>query len=80
MTREEYKKIINDILVSENARELEENELLKDSGLDSFGFIVLYITLDAEYNLNKFDNAYATSIDYNTYTLKDMLDRIEDVC
>ena len=80
MTREEYKKIINDILVSENARELEEHELLKDSGLDSFGFIVLYITLDTEYNLNKFDNAYATSIDYNTYTLKDMLDRIEDVC
>jgi acyl carrier protein len=80
MTREEYKKIINDILVSENARELEEHELLKDSGLDSFGFIVLYITLDAEYHLNKFDNAYATSIDYNNYTLKDMLDRIEDVC
>lgn len=26
MTRKEYKKIINDILVSENARELEEHD------------------------------------------------------
>lgn len=80
MNRKEYLDFINDVLVTENAKAIAEDNLLTDSELDSFGYAVLFITLEADLNLNCFEKEYLNSIDYKTYTMKDLLDRIENVC
>lgn len=81
MNRIEYFDFINNILVTENAQAIKEDELLIDSNLDSFGYAVLFITLEADLNLNCFEKEYLNSIDYETFTMKDLLDRIEqNVC
>lgn len=80
MNRKEYLDFINDVLVTENAKAIAEDNLLTDSKLDSFGYAVLFITLEADLNLNCFEKEYLNSIDYKTYTMKDLLDRIENVC
>ncbi len=80
MNRKEYFNFINKVLVTENAKAIEEDNLLTDSELDSFGYAVLFITLEADLNLNCFEKEYLNSIDYKTYTMKDLLDRIENVC
>jgi acyl carrier protein len=79
MNRKEYLDFINDVLVTENAKAIAEDNLLTDSELDSFGYAVLFITLEADLNLNCFEKEYLNSIDYKTYTMKDLLDRIENV-
>ena len=80
MKRNEYFDFINKVLVTENAKAIKEDNLLTDSELDSFGYAVLFITLEADLNLNCFEKEYLNSIDYKTYTMKDLLDRIENVC
>lgn len=80
MNGKEYFNFINKVLVTENAKAIEEDNLLTDSELDSFGYAVLFITLEADLNLNCFEKEYLNSIDYKTYTMKDLLDRIENVC
>ena len=78
--RNEYFDFINKVLVTENAKAIKEDNLLTDSELDSFGYAVLFITLEADLNLNCVEKEYLNSIDYKTYTMKDLLDRIENVC
>lgn len=81
MNRYEYFDFINNVLVTENAQAIKEDELLINSNLDSFGYAVLFITLEADLNLNCFEKEYLNSIDYKTFTMKDLLDRIEkNVC
>lgn len=80
MNRDKYFDFINKVLVTENAKAIKEDNLLTDSELDSFGYAVLFITLEADLNLNCFEKEYLNSIDYKTYTMKDLLDRIENVC
>lgn len=68
---------VNEILVSENAKALEdENQLLTESELDSFGYAILWIELNEEYKC--FSVEYVNAIDYETYKLKDLIKRIED--
>ncbi|MDX9743890.1 MAG: hypothetical protein RBT59_08745 [Arcobacteraceae bacterium] len=80
MNRIETLDFINKILVTENAKSIQEDNLLTDSELDSFGYAVLFITLEADLNLNCFKEDYLNQIDYKTYTVKDLIDRIENVC
>lgn len=68
---------VNEILVSENAKSLEdENDLLIDSELDSFGYAILWIELNEEYKC--FPVEYVNEIDYDSYKLKDLIKRIEN--
>lgn len=68
---------VNEILVSENAKSLEdENDLLIDSELDSFGYAILWIELDEEYKC--FPVEYVNEIDYDSYKLKDLIQRIQN--
>lgn len=77
MNRAELKDFINKILVTENAKAIEESNLLTDSGLDSFGYAILFITLEEDLNFNCFNKEYLNSINYETFKLKDLLDRIQ---
>jgi acyl carrier protein len=68
---------VNEILVSENAKPLEdENDLLIDSELDSFGYVILWIELNEEYKC--FPVEYVNEIDYDSYKLKDLIQRIQN--
>ncbi|QDF28991.1 hypothetical protein [Halarcobacter anaerophilus] len=68
---------INRILVEENAKPLKnENDLLIDSELDSFGYAILWIELNEEYKC--FPVEYVNEIDYETYKLKDLIERIQN--
>jgi acyl carrier protein len=68
---------VNEILVSENAKPLEdENDLLIDSELDSFGYVILWIELNEEYKC--FSVEYVNEIDYDSYKLKDLIQRIQN--
>jgi hypothetical protein len=44
--------------------------------LDSFGYMILWIHLDDRFKC--FDTKYLNDIDYKTYTLSDLVDRIEN--
>ena len=78
MMRNDNLEFINKILVVENAKAIKEENLLVDSGLDSFGYAILFLELDDKFSC--FDKDYLNNIDYKTYTMKDLLDRIENVC
>lgn len=68
---------VNEILVTENAKPLEDkNDLLINSELDSFGYIILWIELNEEYKC--FPVEYVNEIDYDSYKLKDLIKRIEN--
>ena len=71
-------EFINKILTTENAKAIKEEDLLTNSELDSFGYAILFIELDDKFG--GFDKEYLNNIDYKTYTMKDLLDRIENVC
>lgn len=71
-------EFINKILTTENAKAIKEEDLLVTSELDSFGYAILFIELDEKFG--GFDKEYLNNIDYKTYTMKDLLDRIENVC
>lgn len=77
MNRVKYKDFINNILVTENAKAIKEEDLLVSSELDSFGYAILFIELDEKFG--GFDKEYLNNIDYKTYTMKDLLDRIDNV-
>ena len=70
-------EFINKILTTENAKAIKEEDLLTNSELDSFGYAILFIELDEKFG--SFDKEYLNNIDYKTYTMKDLLDRIENV-
>ena len=70
-------EFINKILTTENAKTIKEEDLLTNSELDSFGYAILFIELDEKFG--GFDKEYLNNIDYKTYTMKDLLDRIENV-
>lgn len=72
--REKILNELNKILVTENAKEISESNLLTDSELDSFGYAMLFIELNENYNC--FDKEYLNSINYKSYTAKDLIDRI----
>ncbi|WP_151946609.1 hypothetical protein [Aliarcobacter butzleri] len=74
-SRKEILAYINKILVEEHANPLDENDLLISSELDSFGYCELFITISAENN-DCCENKYVDSIDFKTYKVKDLIDRI----
>lgn len=74
MEKKETIEFINKILVTENAKAIGEDDLLIASELDSFGYAILFIELGEKFNC--FDEKYVNTIDYKTYSMKDILNRI----
>ena len=84
-TREEILKTINKIIKDECYKingcffELTEESLLNNAGLDSFGYILFWLSIEQEYKFTKENNIdFVNNIDYKTYTIKDLIDRIEE--
>ena len=84
-TREEILEKINKIIKDECYKingcffELTEESLLNNAGLDSFGYILFWLSIEQEYKFTKENNIdFVNNIDYKTYTIKDLIDRIEE--
>lgn len=69
-------EFVNKIIVEENAKAINEDDLLIASDLDSFGYAVLFLGLDEKYGC--FDVKYLNNIDYETYTLNDLIKRVQE--
>jgi len=86
--RDEALEYINKIIVQEHGVELSEECLLKDSQIDSFGYALFWLEISDRYKLLENQeslsekaqreklNAYVNNIDYDTYKIKDLIDRI----
>ena len=92
-TREEILETINKIIKEDfpcnwEFKEVAENDLLSDSNMDSFGYAMFWMNISQDYKIVKetgnedIDNKaridYVNWIDYKVYTVKDLIDRIEE--
>ena len=92
-TREEILETINKIIKEDfpcnwEFKEVAENDLLSDSNMDSFGYAMFWMNISQDYKIVKetgnedIDNKaridYINWIDYKVYTVKDLIDRIEE--
>ena len=92
-TREEILKTINKIIKEDfpcnwEFKEVAENDLLSDSNMDSFGYAMFWMNISQDYKIvketgneeidNKASIDYVNCIDYKVYTVKDLIDRIEE--
>ena len=73
--REECLIFINEVIEREtpadqSPKNVSEDNLLYESGLDSFGFAMLWVDVSDKYG---FDIKLG-KVDYDTYTVKDMID------
>lgn len=75
MIENEVKAFVNAILKREEAKELQAHELLQESELDSFGYILLFFELDGRYKC--FDTDYTQTLDFEQYTLEDVVQRVK---
>ena len=91
-TREEILEKINKIIKEDfpcnwEFKEIAENDLLSDSNMDSFGYAMFWMNISQDYKIVKetgnedIDNKaridYINWIDYKVYTVRDLIDRIE---
>ena len=93
VSREEILETINKIIKEDfpcnwEFKEVAENDLLSDSNMDSFGYAMFWMNISQDYKIVKetgnedIDNKaridYVNWIDYKVYTVKDLIDRIEE--
>ena len=80
MTRKEYFDIINELIASEYGKPLRtEEDKLINAELDSFGYTILFVTLDNEYNyfydIKDKQNIFET-INFKEITIKEIIDKL----
>lgn len=67
---------INEIILEQEGEEVTLDSRLKDSGMDSFSYAFFWAYIQDEYP--EFTDPYINSIDYDTYTLRDMVNHHEN--
>ncbi|WP_418179770.1 hypothetical protein ACNSOO_04710 [Aliarcobacter lanthieri] len=87
MSRKGILEKINKILIEEHGKELREDDLLIKSDIDSFGYAIFWLEIQNSYKLFKDEVSededrkrnidFVNGIDYSTYKVKDLIDRIE---
>lgn len=75
MNRQEILEFINRVIEEEHGNAVEEAQLLVDCGIDSFGYAILWTSLEAEYGCNLSKEVMST-VDYNILTVRDMIDMV----
>ena len=75
MNRQEILEFINNIIEEEHGNKLTEEQLMTDSNIDSFGYAVFWLGINHKYNIEEI-KGLDTGIDYNTLTIKDIIDYI----
>lgn len=81
MTRIEILNVINEIIEEEHGNKLEEDQLLTECGIDSFGYAMLWLGLVAkiqdETGTEVFSKDELKQISYEGLTVTKLLDMIE---
>lgn len=72
MTRQEILDLINKTILEEHGNELVEEDLLANSNIDSFGYAVLWITVEQEVG-SKIPREIEDAIDYKEFTVSDFI-------
>ena len=75
--QEDLLKEINKLIKLENGRSVGLGDTLKRSGVDSFGYMMVLMELDAKYGGLGID--VLAKMDVNTTTLGDVLDALQNV-
>lgn len=74
--REAVLAFINEIIARETPMDetpsvMQEDDLLKDSSLDSYGYAIFWLEVSDKYNL---EEEYTNGIDYDHYSVKELID------
>ena len=72
--KKQIKEEVNQILLRENAKSIDYENLLIDSELDSLGYAILWLTLEEKYKCLNVE--YVDAIDYKVYTLNDLIEKV----
>lgn len=75
---EEVLKYINGVLSGEGAKSIGLNDTLKNSDLDSFGYMLLWVALEERYG-KVFGMDDINALDYETMRIETLIQRIVDV-
>jgi len=73
MMREKILNFINETIIEEHGKEVYENNLLTDCSIDSFGYAILFTSIEAEYSIKYKD---IRGLDYSVFTVCDLIDNI----
>lgn len=74
-TREEILEFINETIENEHGERLTEENLLLDSGIDSFGIAMVFLELDGKYNA--FPKTKFNSLKFESLKVKDIIDMVQ---
>ena len=82
MTRKEILATINEIIEEEHGTAVTEDSNLLDCGIDSFGYAMLFVGLEAKIlevtNIKVFDQKVLSELKVAELTVKQLLDMIEE--
>ena len=82
MTRKEILDIINQIIEEEHGKAVEENQLLKECDIDSFGYAVLLVglegTIEEQTGIKVFGPKVLSEINPAGMRVSELLDMIEE--
>lgn len=78
MMREDILSFINTTLQTEGCSIVDVNHTLRETGLDSFGYIILWMALEERYG-HFILPLEMSDMDYDTTTIKEIIDRICNV-
>ena len=77
MNRQDILEFINTVIEEEHGNAVTEEQLLTECGIDSFGYAILWTSIEAKYGVG-FSKEESNNIDYKTLTVRNMLDMIEN--
>jgi acyl carrier protein len=75
MNRSEILEFINEVILEEHGTAVSEDNLLKDCGIDSFGYAILWTSVESKYEC-KLSKEVMSTVDYDKFTVKDMIDMV----
>ena len=76
--REQVLDVINKLIRSEKGNRVTESSTFLDAGLDSFGYAMFFMALDAEFNyftVCGYGDDLFKEIPYSTLTVKEIIDK-----
>lgn len=74
MLENEVKDFVNKVIKREHGKEIDYDDLLTASEIDSFGYAVLWMELEDKYKCFKIAER---EIDYKTYKLRDVVEAVK---
>lgn len=75
MNRQDILEFINEIILEEHGNVVTEDQLLTECGIDSFGYAILWISINQKYDIEEV-NGIDSKINYNTLLVSDVINYI----